>query len=175
MKRTLTSSEKFLMALCLAVLAVVGLFFTARDFQARRLAAEERIADLEPQLAAAGAAAADAPFWQAREAWLEQVLPSSTDPGSSHSRFLEELQESAHERGLTIGAPVLLKPEAGKQATEYAVTLQVSGPDNAVLRWLCGLQSPENPRLIKYLLLAPQTTQPPRMSGTVTVAKLFKP
>lgn len=175
MKRSLTSSEKVLLGLCLAVLALVGFTFSVRDYRARKSAAEERIAELEPQMLAAEAAAADAPFWETRQVWLDSVMPSVTDAGKAHSDFLEELLESAKARGLSPAAPVLLKPEPGKEAQDFSVTLQVSGPDSAVFRWLAELQSPEKLRVIKYLLLAPQSVQPPRMSGTVTVAKLFKP
>lgn len=175
MKRSLTSSEKVLLALCLGLLMVVGLFYAVRDFRSRKEAAEERITALEPQLMAAEAAAADAPFWEARQGWLEATLPSLTDAGQAHSQFLEELQDSARSRGLSLAAPVLLKPESGKHAQDFSVTLEVTGPDSAVFRWLAELQSPEKLRVIKYLLLAPQSSQPPRMSGTVTIAKLFKP
>ena len=173
--RPLTSSEKFLLGLCGAVLALVGIFYTVRDYRARTAAASSRIAELEPQLMAAEAAAADLPFWETRQAWLDSVMPAVTDPGKDHSQFLEELQNSARARGLTVAAPVLLKPEPGKHAQDFSVTLQVSGPDSAVFRWLSEQQSPEKLRLIKYLLLAPLSVQPPRMSGTVTIAKLFKP
>jgi hypothetical protein len=175
MKRSLTSSEKVLLALCLTVLAVVGLLFSVRDYRARKTAAEALIAELEPQLIASEAAAADAPFWESRQVWLDSVMPSVTDAGKAHSDFLEELLESAKARGLSPAAPVLLKPETGKEAQDFSVTLQVTGPDSAVFRWLAELQSPEKLRTIKYLLLAPQSVQPPRMSGTVTIAKLFKP
>lgn len=175
MKRSLTSSEKVLLTLCLAVVGFVGLFFSVRDHRTRKTAAEARLADLEPQLLAAEAAAADAPFWEARHAWLDSVMPSVADPGRAHSQFLETLQNSARERGLSLGAPVLLKPEAGPHAQDFSITLQVTGPDNAVFRWLTELQSPEKLLVIKYLLLAPQSAQPPRMSGTVTIAKLFQP
>jgi len=37
------------------------------------------------------------------------------------------------------------------------------------------LQSPEKFQLVKYLLLAPAQASPPRMTGTVTVARLYKP
>ena len=114
-------------------------------------------------------------IWETRQAWLETVMPSVTDAGKAHSDFLDELLESAKARGLSPTAPVLLKPEAGKQAWDFSVTLQITGPDSAVFRWLAELQSPEKLRVIKYLLLTPQSAQPPRMSGTVTVAKLFKP
>ena len=173
--RSLTASEKFLLGLCFAVLALVGVFYSVRDYRARRAAASGKIAELEPQLMAAEAAAADTPFWETRQAWLDSVMPVVGDAGKDHSQFLEELQYSARDRGLTVAAPVLLKPEAGKHAQDFSVTLQVTGPDSAVFRWLAELQSPEKLRIIKYLLLAPQSAQPPRMSGTVTIAKLFKP
>ena len=175
MKRPFTSSEKILLALCLAVLASVGLVFSAREYRARKAAAEAQIAELEPQLLAAAAATADAPFWEARQAWLDTVMPPVTNAGKDHSNFLEELSTSAKARGLTLGAPVLLKPEMGKYAQDYSVTLEIAGADSSVCRWLAELQSPEKFRVVKYLLLAPQSTQPPRMVGTVTVAKLFKP
>ncbi len=175
MKRSLTSSEKVLLATCALLLAAVALLFTLRDYRARHLAATSRIAELEPRLVAAEAAAADAPFWQARAAWLDQTLPAAPDPGLAHSQFLQDLQTSARDRGLTLAAPVLLKPEASKYAQDFSITLQVSGPDGAVLRWLAELQSPEKLRIIKFLLLAPLSAQPPRLNGTVTIAQLFKP
>jgi len=173
--RPLTASEKFLLGLCVAVLALVGMVHAVRDFRARQTVATHQISELGPQLMAAEAAAADAPFWETRQAWLDSVMPAVHDPGKDHSQFLEELQTSARARGLTTGAPVLLKPESAKHAQDFSVTLEVTGPDGAVSRWLAELQSPEKLRIIKYLLLAPQSVQPPRMSGTVTIAKLFKP
>ena len=175
MKRSLTSSEKFLLALCVAVLVLTGAFFYLRDHRMRKAAALARIAELEPQLMAAEAAAADAPFWETRQAWMDSAMPAVTNPGKAHSQFLGELQQSGRERGLSLGAPVLLKPEAGKHAQDFSVTLQVSGPDGALFRWLAELQSPEKFRIIKFLQLTPQSVQPPRMSATITIAKLFKP
>lgn len=176
MKRALTSSEKILMGLCGGLLVFVGLFFSIRDQRARRTAAAEKIADLEPKLMAVEAAAADAPFWETRQAWLETVMPAVKNPGQAHSKFLEDLEESARSRGLYFGLPVLLKPEPGKHAQDFSVTVQIAGPDNAVFRWLAELQSPEKLRVIKYLLLVPQPpVSPPRMGATVTIAQLFKP
>lgn len=175
MKRALTRSEKVLMTLCAGVLVLTGLFFMMRDQRARRTAAENKIAELEPQLIAVQAAAADAPFWEARQVWLDSVIPEAKDPGQAHSRFLEDLESTARSRGLSLGAPVLLKPEGGPHAQDFSVTVEISGPDSAVLRWLAELQSPEKMRIVKYLVLSPQSVQPPRMSGTVTIAQLFKP
>lgn len=175
MKRSLTPSEKFLLGLCLMVLVLTGGFFYLRDQRIRKTAALARIAELEPQLLAAEAVAADAPFWETREAWMDSVIPSITNPGKAHSQFLEELQDSGRERGLSMKSPVLLKPEAGKHAQDFSISLQVSGPDSALFRWLAEQQSPEKFRIIKYLLLTPQSVQPPRMSANVTIAQLFKP
>lgn len=174
--RALTSSEKFLLTVCGGLLVTVGLFFSIRDQRARRTAALEKIAELEPKLLAVEAAAADAPFWQERQAWLDRVMPAVKNPGQDHSHFLEELEASARGRGLYFGLPVLLKPEAGKHAQDFSVTVNIAGPDNAVFRWLAELQSPEKLRLIKYLVLLPQPpASPPRMGATVTIAQLFKP
>lgn len=176
MKRALTSSEKILLSLCGALLVFVGLFFSIRDQRTRRTAATEKIAELEPKLLAVEAAAADAPFWETRQAWLETVMPAVENPGQAHSRFLEELENSARSRGLHFGLPVLLKPERGKHAQDFSVTVQIAGPDSAVFRWLGELQSPEKLRVIKYLLLLPQPpASRPRMGATVTIAQLFKP
>ncbi|MGI8604859.1 MAG: hypothetical protein ACR2OZ_17960 [Verrucomicrobiales bacterium] len=174
MKRTLKASEKVLLGLCAAVVVLVGAFFAWRNYQQRLAAAREKIAALEPQLTAAHAAAADAAFWNERQAWLDATMPPPGDQGQAHSLFLEQLQTTARERGLVVAAPVMLKPEAGPHHHDLSITLQITGPDQAFYRWLAELQSPEKFQLIKYILLTPLSAQPPRMSGTVTVARLFK-
>jgi hypothetical protein len=175
MKRALKTSEKLLLVTCAGVLVLIVAFFAWRDHHRRLTAAREKIESLEPKLQAAVAAAADAPFWEQRQKWLDATMPPRGDSGVAHGLFLEQLQSSADERGLALTSPVLLKPESGPHHFELGITLQVSGPDQAVYRWLAGLQSPEKFQLIKFLQLAPQSAQPPRMTGTVTVARLFKP
>lgn len=175
MRRSLTKSEKTLLVLCGVVLAATGGLFAVRDYRTRMAAAQAKIAELEPRLAADAVVAADAPFWEAREQWLDSVMPEAGDTGKAHSEFLEMLLRTAKERGLTTGAPVMLKPEGGKHARDLSVTVEVTGPDSAVFRWLAGLQSPEKLQVIKYLQLRSQSANPPRMTGTVTVARLFRP
>jgi hypothetical protein len=174
MKRPLRSSEKLLLILCGALIGGLGLVFFVREFQMRSAAARKRIDALQPEAAAADASLADAPFWEERRAWLDQYMPTLGDSGVSHSKFLEELRTSARERGLVLGPPVLLKPEAKPHFHDLAVTLQITGPDQAVYRWLADLQSPEKFQMIKYLLLTAQPGPAPRMTGTVTVSRLFK-
>ena len=69
MKRSLTSSERFLLGLCLGVLAIVGLMFSVRDFRARKAAAEELIAEL-------GAA------------FLCSDLAITTEPRPDHAQYI---------------------------------------------------------------------------------------
>ena len=173
--RRLTKSEKTLLALCIAVLVLVGGFFVWKNHRTRMAAAREKIENLQARFTAAVAASGDAPFWKERQAWLDATMPVMGDAGDAHSTFLEQLQTTAKQRGLTIASPVLLKPEGGPHHRDLSISLQVTGPDNAVFRWLADLQSPEKFQLIKYLLLTPAPAQPPRMIGNVTVARLYKP
>lgn len=173
--RRLTKSEKTLCALCLSVLVLVGGFFVWRNHRTRLAAAREKIENLQARFTAAVAASGDAPFWKERQAWLDATMPVMGDAGVAHSSFLEQLQSTAKQRGLTIASPVLLKPEGGPHHRDLSISLQVTGPDAAVFRWLAELQSPEKFRLIKYLLLTPAPAQPPRMIANVTVARLYKP
>lgn len=175
MKRSLKRSEKTLLALCGGVVALVAVWFLWSDHSARMTAAREKIDNLKPRFTAALAAAADAPFWKERQIWLDGTLPVMGDSGQAHSSLLEHLQTTASERGLALTGPVLLKPEAGPHHRDLSINLQITGPDNAVYRWLADLQSPEKFQLVKYLLLTPATVSPPRMTGTVTVARLYKP
>ncbi|MFN0127064.1 MAG: hypothetical protein ACKV19_10325 [Verrucomicrobiales bacterium] len=175
MKRPLRSSEKLLLALCLSLIGGLGLILVIRDHRLRAADARKRIEALQPEAAALDASLADAPFWEERRAWLDQNMPALGDSGESHSRFLEELRTAARDRGLVLGPPVLLKPEATPHFNDLAVTLQITGPDQAVYRWLAELQSPEKFQVVKYLLLTPQSGPVPRMTGTVTVSRLFKP
>jgi hypothetical protein len=175
MKRSLTQSEKTLLALCGAVLLAVVAFFAWHDHRSRMLAAQEKIDNLQSRFTAAVAASGDAPFWNERQAWLDATMPVMGDSGQAHSSFLEHLQSTARERGLTVASPVLLKPEAGPHHRDLSISLQLTGPDSALYRWLADLQSPEKFQLVKYLLLAPVAGQPARMSCSVTVARLYKP
>jgi hypothetical protein len=174
MKR-LTKSEKTLFAMCIGVLVLVAVFFGWRNHRNRMTAAREKIENLESRYTAAVAASGDAPFWSERQGWLDATMPTMGDAGQAHTTFLEHLQKSARERGLTVAAPVLLKPEGGPYHRDLSISMQVSGADNAVFRWLADLQSPEKFQLIKYLLLTPASASPPRMTGSVTVARLYKP
>lgn len=175
MKRSLKKSEKLLLALCGGVVALVAGWFFWSDHTARIAAAQEKIENLAPRFTAAVAAAADAPFWQQRQTWLDATMPAMGDSGQAHSSLLEHLQTTARERGLALTAPVLLKPEAGPNHRDLSINLQITGPDNALFRWIADLQSPEKFQLVKYLLLTPAAASPPRMTASVTVARLYKP
>src|SRR5688500_5903155 len=130
--RRLTLSEKRLSSLCIALLVIVGTFFLWRDHRKRVAAAEEKIENLHSRFTAAVAAAADAPFWNERQAWLDASMPVMGDPGQAHSSFLEHLQATARERGLTIASPVLLKPEGSAHHRELPISLSITGPDSAL-------------------------------------------
>jgi hypothetical protein len=175
MKRSLTQSEKTLFALCIGVLLAVAAFFGWRNHHNRMIAAQERIDNLQSRFSAAVAASGDAPFWNERQAWLDATMPTMGDSGQAHSSFLEHLQSTARERGLVVATPVLLKPEAGPHHRDLSISLQLTGPDSALYRWLADLQSPEKFQLVKYLLLTPVAGQPARMTCSVTVARLYKP
>jgi hypothetical protein len=175
MKRSLTASEKRLLIICVSVVTSVLLFFAWRNHQTRMTVSRNKIENLQSRFTAAVAAANDAPFWKERQAWLDATMPTTTDAGQAHSGFLEHLQTSARQRGLSVSSPVLLKPEAGPHHRELPISLQITGPDNAVFRWLADLQSPEKFQLVKYLLLTPASSQRPAMTANVTVARLYKP
>ena len=173
--RALTRSEKTLLAACGAVVGCVALFFVWQDHHKRKKTAEEKIANLQSRFTAALAAAGDAPFWKERQTWLDSTMPTMSDAGQAHSSFLEHLQLTARQRGLNLTSPVLLKPEGGAHHRDLSISVQITGPDNAVFRWLADLQSPEKFQLVKYLLLTPASAQPPRMTGSITVARVYKP
>ena len=175
MKHSLTSSEKRLFVLCLAVILAVGVFFAWRNHRTRMTAVQEKLENLRSRFTAAVAASGDAPFWKERQAWLDAKLPAMGDQGQAHSSFLEQLQGTARERGLAVTSLVLLKPEAGPNHRELAITIQLSGPDNALYRWLAEIQSPEKFQVVKYLLLTPVAGAPARMSCSATLARYYKP
>jgi Tfp pilus assembly protein PilO len=175
MKRSLTSSEKRLLFICISVITSVLVFFAWRNHRNRTTAARNKIENLQSRFTAAVAAANDAPFWKERMVWLDATMPTTADSGQAHSGFLEHLQSTARQRGLSVSSPVLLKPEAGQYHRELPISLQVTGPDNAVFRWIAELQSPEKFQLVKYLLLTPSATNQSAMTASVTVARIYKP
>ena len=168
MKRPLKSSEKVLLGLCAGVLLLLCVLFTLRDHRTRTAAAREKIERLEPQLTAAAAAAEDAPFWSERQTWLDATMPTMGDAGQAHSLFLQQLQSSARRARPGPRRPVLLKPEATPHHRDLAITLQITGPDQALYHWLAELQSPEKFQLRR--VPPPHATGSGRHSGGPTAA-----
>lgn len=174
-RRSLKRSEKVLLALCLAMVFTIGNLILWKRYSTRLKTAREAIEKLEGERAANAAAAADEPFWQQRQDWLDSVMPEMGDAGDAQSTLLESIEEGAAERRINTWRPTLLKPEGGSHHHEVSVTLRAGGPDQAVLRWLAEIQAPDRFQYIKYLQLERDSDGPEaRMECTLTLARWFR-
>lgn len=174
-RRSLKRSEKVLLALCVTMVFSIGNLILWKRYSARLKAAKEAIEKLEGDRAANAAAATDEPFWQQRQEWLDSVMPPMSDSGEAQSALLQSIEESAAERRINTWRPTLLKPEDGSHHHEVSVTLRAGGADQAVLRWLAEMQSPEKFQYIKYLQIERDSDGPePRMECTLTLARWFR-
>ena len=121
------------------------------------------------------AAAGDLEFWEGRQAWLDQHLPSVGNAGKAQGELLDYLRETARKRGLRTDDPILAKAEDGGHYREVVVTIEAQGPDEAVFRWLAEMQSPEKFQVVKYLSLGPDRgSAEPELECTVTLARWYK-
>ena len=128
-----------------------------------------------PSCTAAVAAAADAPFWDERQKWLDATMPPRGDSGQAHRLFLEQLADERRERGLALASPVLLKPERVRIISNSRSRFKSPAPIRRSIDGSPGSSHRKNFNSSSILQIAPQSTHPPRMTGTVTIARLFKP
>lgn len=173
--RRLSRSEKSLLIVCGIMVFSIGNLIFWKEFLSRSASVRSKLGLYEGKADAAVTAVADVEFWQARQAWLDQMMPAMGDPGKAHSELLEFIQRTGAERGLQVTNHSLEKPENLPHYRELAVSVSLSGPDQALFRWLVELQSPEKFYFIKYLRLASESEgATPRMSCRLTLARWFK-
>jgi hypothetical protein len=181
MAAKLTSREKNLLLLCVAVLVVMLGMILAKQFLDRRKVAEEKIVALQRQKLENDGWAKEQPFWEKRRLWLAEKMPGTESLGRAQGQLLEDIQNDALEWGFIAEQPTLPPLAATSNATSYrevTVSVRLRGDQTTVLSWLATLQSPEKFQAVRDLQIEIDTRareKTPQVICNLTLARWFKP
>lgn len=180
MASKLTSREKNLLLLCVAVLVLMAGMILAKQFLDRRAVALEKIVTLQRQKAENDGWAKEQPFWDKRRAWLAAKMPATESLGRAQGQLLEDIQNEALEWGIVAEQPSLppLSTTPNPAYREVTVSVRLRGDQATVLSWLATLQSPEKFQAVRELQIEIDTRareKTPQVICNLTLARWFKP
>lgn len=178
MSRSLSTREKRLLGLCLAVLLAMGSVLLANSFLQERSRLAARIAELENQKKENQMLLGDRDFWEKRRKWLENTMPLTDSLGKSQGQLLEVLQTQALDREIKVLQQTLLDPVVTPEYREIAINVRLYGDQTKMLQWLTSVQSPEKFQAIKAIefeLDSRSKAATPQAMCNLTFAQWFKP
>ena len=176
--RTLTDREKRMLFACIAVLLVAAAGLMADEFNGRRKALDTQIKTLKTEQKESEAWLNDRAFQEKRGGWLDANMPSAESLGLAQGQLLEEMQNAALDRELTVSKTTPNDSTKTANYQEVSVTMSLGGDLAVTLNWLATLQSPEKFQVIKSLEIEPDTkkkAKTPQCSCSLTLARWFKP
>lgn len=174
----LSRREKNLLLLCFGVIALVATAIVANAILQRRTEALRKISALEAQKLENAGWMNDRAFWEKRRVWLDEKMPTTDSVGRAQGQLLEELQNEALDRGITIQQQTLPEAVSTPDFREVAVNLRLRGDHAVLMEWLSTMQSPEKFQAIKAIELELDTRakEPtPQALCNLTLARWFKP
>jgi hypothetical protein len=180
MATKLTSREKNLLLLCVAVLVVMTGMILAKQFLDRRKVAQEKIVSLQRQKMENDGWAKEQPFWEKRRLWLTEKMPNTDSLGRAQGQLLEDIQNDALDWGIIAEQPTLppLASTPNSSFREVTVSVRLRGDQTTVLSWLATLQSPEKFQAVRELQIEIDSRareKTPQVICNLTLARWFKP
>ena len=114
--------------------------------------------------------------WRQRKEWLDKTQPVLKSAGEANAALLESLTSSAAKHSLVIVKQGFAEPDPEHKHPyqEIAVNLTVSGPLEAVTRWLVEIQQPASFQAVPKLSMKVDN-DPAKMVCVVTVARYYAP
>ncbi len=176
--RSLTSREKWLLASCFAVIFLIANGFAARTIKKNLGGSDSTIRELENELADQSMWLDDAERADAREKWLNEVMPNGSNFGKEQADMLQAIQDDLFDRKLKIEQQSFQEISKEVFFTEVAIRLTVRGDQSAVIEWLTTLQNRDQFQVIKSLNLRIDSKSKevePQAICQITLAKWFAP
>lgn len=139
----------------------------------------ERVSELREERAEADMWLKEKEKWQARKQWLGNTQQVLASPSVESAQLLETLSASATRHSITVVEQGFAEPEARgaggeKPHDEIDVKLKVSGPMEAVTRWLAEIQQPEKLQGVSSLSMKVEG-DPSKIVCELTVARYYAP
>lgn len=181
--RPLTQREKNLAVLTGAVFFLIINVVVVTLLVRKQGDLRERVGELREERAEADMWLKEKETWQARKQWLEKTQSVLASPSVESAQLLETLSTSAARHSITIVEQGFSEPEGSngpngagtvKPHDEIDVKLKVSGPMEAVTRWLAEIQQPEKLQGVNSLSMKVEG-DPSKIVCELTVARYYAP
>lgn len=179
--RPLTKREKNLAVLTGAVFFLITNVLVITLLVRKQGELRDHVAELREERAEADMWLKEMETWLERKQWLEKTQPVLKSPSVESAQLLEALSNSAARHSITIVEQGFAEPEAKgagstaeKPRDEIDVKLKVSGPMEAVTRWLAEIQRPETLQGVNALSMKVDG-DPSKIVCELTVVKYYAP
>lgn len=172
--RKLTKREQNLtIAFLLAIFLVVNIFGVPFLFR-KKGELQSKLVSLRNDRRDAAGWLAEKETWRQREEWLDKNQPKLQTTGEANAALLGDLQTGARKHKITIVDQGFAEPGAQPYYQEIAVRLKISGPLEAIIRWLVELQQPANFQAIPTLSMK-SDNDPSKVVCDLTVTRWYAP
>jgi len=169
------SSERRLLFLSLAVVAIMGGLIMTKNFRAWQLSLTQREEALGHDRDYAEAVLTETALWDAREAWLTQHQPVAKDTLEADTESFQPLEQKAKSLGLTVEHRQPQEQVHSQFWNQSGATMTVTGPLPTVFRWIYSVQSPTEFRVVSSLKISPLKDHPEQVTCAVQIWRWYQP
>ena len=171
----MNNNERRLILLLALLLAVIGGITLSRKFISWQKQLAGRELELSFRQSESATLLREADVWKARGAWLTEHQPVLKTRLDAESDLFNTLRDRAQNEGLTITNNQLQEPQKNDAYNQFGVTLTVKGNLASVFRWIYGVQSPTDFRVVPYLKITPDKDDDKKVVCAVQFWRWYQP
>lgn len=172
--RNLTKSERRLSLLLGLSVFVLLNFYGISYLLDEHAGLAQRIAELQGQQRSNDLWLRERGLWLARKEWLDSKQPHVPTGSAAQSALLESLTRAAKDHALTIEEQSFGETKNTADYRSVAVKLKLTGKLEDVVKWLVGVQQPEQFQAVTNFVLK-STDAPPNVNLELEVARWYAP
>jgi hypothetical protein len=169
----ITRNERRLLGVLAVIVFGMGNYFGYSWLAKRQASLHSESLQLEADQAEAKIDLQQADAWGKVQGWIRTHEPVAGDEGGDKAQVLEYVLKGARDNKLEILEQSLNDAQHGAAGTCITITVQVKGSMEGLVKWLAGLQKPEQFYAISSFSLKADQDQK-SMVCTLQVARYFK-
>jgi hypothetical protein len=171
--RSMTNSEKFLLAVLGLVILGGAVFFGDKALGEKQAALNLQRASLRADRAEAEVDLRQMPLWTQRANWIRTNEPLLGEEGDTRAEVLASITKSARDHKLEILEQSLGEVEHGPGGAKVNAEVKLKGSMEGLCRWLAELQKPASFYAVGLFSLQADQDQK-SMVCTLRIARYFK-
>lgn len=170
----MTASEQRL-ALGLGTVVILGTAFLGlTKLRTWKHNVDVKSVEMETRRADADALLAQKDFWNDRFTWMTDKQPIFTRRGEVDGRFLEQLEESATNHGVTLSQIQPMEPSERAGLVSSTFSIEARADWATINKWLHDLQKPDAYLSIPNLVMSPNEEDTSMVVVNMNIQKWFR-